>query len=85
MRTDAPQVGPNLTIDTFASRFEGEDAVAAMPVVDDEQVLGVIGRKRLQRLGRRRFAATRAADVMVAPPQVPFLAPATSCGTRWTG
>ncbi len=38
-------------------------------------MLGVIGTKRLQRLGRRRFAATRAADVMSTPPEIPFLAP----------
>ena len=75
MRTDTPQVAPNLTIDTFASSFEGEAAVPAIPVVDDERVLGVIGTKRLQRLGRRRFAATRAADVMSIPPEIPFLAP----------
>ncbi len=44
MRVDVPFVGPNLTIDTFASRFEGQDAVAAMPVVDDDKVVGVVGR-----------------------------------------
>ena len=75
MRTDPPQVAPNLTIDTFASSFEGEAGVPAIPVVDDERVLGIIGTERLQRLGRRRFAATRAADVMATPPEVPFLAP----------
>jgi len=38
-------------------------------------VLGVVGAKRLQRLGRRKFAATRAADVMATPPAARFLAP----------
>ena len=75
MRVDVPFVGPNLTIDTFANRFEGADAVAAMPVVDDDKVVGVLGRKRLVRLGRRRFGGTRVEDVMGAPPQVPVLAP----------
>lgn len=74
-RTDVPQVAPNLTIDTFASSFEGDDRLPAVPVVDDERVVGVIGTRRLQRLGRRRFAETRAADVMSKPPEVPFLAP----------
>ncbi len=37
MRVDVPFVGPNLTIDTFANRFEGPDAVTAMPVVDDDK------------------------------------------------
>jgi Zn-dependent protease/CBS domain-containing protein len=75
MRVDVPFVGPNLTIDTFANRFEGADAVAAMPVVDDDKVVGVLGRKRLVRLGRRRFGGTRVEDVMAAPPQAPVLAP----------
>lgn len=75
MTADPPFVGPNLTVDTFANRYEGPEGVAALPVVDDERVLGVIGRRRLQRLGRRRFGATRAADVMAVPPQAPLLAP----------
>jgi len=33
----------------------------------------VIGKRRLQRLGRRRLGGTRAEDVMAAPPQAPFL------------
>jgi CBS domain-containing protein len=68
-------VGPNLTIDTFADRYEGPEGVPAMPVVDDDRVLGIIGRRRLQRLGRRRFGSTRAVDVMAAPPHTPVLAP----------
>ena len=62
-------------MDTFADRFTGPDAVSALPVVVDDRVLGVIGRKRLQRLGRRKFGATRAEGVMAAPPQAPYLAP----------
>jgi Zn-dependent protease/CBS domain-containing protein len=75
MQRDVPYVAPNLTIDTFAGRFEGPDAVAAMPVVDEDLVVGVVGRKRLVRLGRRRFGRTRVDEVMASPPQVPVLAP----------
>jgi Zn-dependent protease len=75
MREDTPFVGPNLTIDTFVNRYEGAEGVPAIPVVDEEQVLGIIGRRRLQRLGKRRFGTTRAADVMAVPPQAPLLAP----------
>lgn len=74
MQADGPRVPPNLTVDTFADRFQGPDAVTAIPVVEDEVVLGVIGMRRLQRLGRRKFGTVRAADVMAAPPQAPFLA-----------
>lgn len=75
MQRDVPYVAPNLTIDTFAGRFEGPDALAAMPVVDEDRVVGVVGRKRLVRLGRRRFGRTRVDEVMASPPQVPVLAP----------
>ena len=75
MQRDVPFVGPNLTIDTFAARFEGPDAVTAMPVVDDDIVVGVLGRKRLLRLGRRRFGGTRVDEVMAVPPRAPVLAP----------
>lgn len=75
MEADPPSVGPNLTVDTFADRYEGPDGVPAMPVVEDEHVLGIIGRRRLQRLGRRRFGSTRASEVMTVPPQAPVLTP----------
>ncbi len=75
MEQDVAWVGPHLTIDTFANRYEGEDAVSALAVVDDDRVVGVLGIRRLKRLGRRRYAATRVADVMATPPQVPLLAP----------
>jgi Zn-dependent protease/CBS domain-containing protein len=75
MERDVPFVGPGLTIDTFASRFEGPDAVTAMPVVEDDVVVGVLGRKRLMRLGRRRFGGTRVDEVMAVPPRAPVLAP----------
>ena len=75
MEADPPSVGPNLTVDTFADRYEGPEGIPAMPVVDDEHVLGIIGRRRLQRLGRRRFGSTRASDVMAVPPLAPVLTP----------
>lgn len=75
MRSDVPRIDAGLTVDTFADRYEGEDSTSCLPVVDGDMVVGVIGVRRLQRLGRRRFAATRAADVMATPPGAPLLAP----------
>jgi Zn-dependent protease/CBS domain-containing protein len=72
---NGPVIGPNLTIDTFADRFEGEGGVPAIPVVEEGRVLGVVGVRRLQRLGRKRFATTRAAEVMAVPPEAPVLDP----------
>jgi Zn-dependent protease len=72
---DGPVVGPNLTIDTFADQYEGEAGVSAIAVVEEGRVLGVVGERQLRRLGRRRFASTRARDVMAVPPDAPVLAP----------
>jgi Zn-dependent protease/predicted transcriptional regulator len=75
---DGPVIGPSLTIDTFASRYEGEGGVPAIAVVEEGRVIGVVGIRSLQRLGRKRFATTRAADVMAGPPEAPILAPGDS-------
>ena len=74
-RRDVPRVGPSLTVDTFADRFEGPDRVSCLPVVDGDTVLGVIGRRRLRRIGRGRLATMRASEVMQVPPAAPFLSP----------
>lgn len=75
MERDVPQLAATLTLDTFADRFAGPDALASAPVVDDATPLGVVGAGRLRRIARRAWATTRAADVMSAPPGAPFLAP----------
>ncbi len=75
IRSDVPHIDPALTVDTFAARYEGDDGYTCLPVVDGDTPVGVIGTRRLQRLGRRRFADTRAADVMAVPPIARFLEP----------
>jgi Zn-dependent protease/predicted transcriptional regulator len=71
-------VPPQLTVDTFADRLiEGGDG-SALPVVRDEEVLGVIGAAQLKRLGRRAWPNTRAEQVMVGPPSMATLAPGDS-------
>ena len=74
-RSEVPRIDPALTVDTFAARLEGDDGYTCLPVVEGDTPLGVIGARRLQRLGRRRFADTRAADVMASPPAARFLEP----------
>ena len=47
MERDPPLWGRTY-LDTFADRFDGPDAVTAMPVVDDDRVVGMIGERRLR-------------------------------------
>jgi Zn-dependent protease/CBS domain-containing protein len=75
MEPEGPIVTPNLTLDTFADRYQGEAAVPAVAVVEEGRVVGVIGVRRLQRLRKDRFAMTRAGEVMATPPAAPILAP----------
>lgn len=76
MLRDVPHVGPGLTVDTFASQLGIGGAPRAMPVLDGERVLGVIGMGALRRLGPRRLATARAGEVMATPPQAPLVGPA---------
>jgi CBS domain-containing protein len=71
-------VPPQLTVDTFADRLmQGGDG-SALPVVRDDEVLGVIGSGQLKRLRRGSWPTTRAEDVMVGPPSMSTLSPSDS-------
>jgi Zn-dependent protease/CBS domain-containing protein len=73
MEREVPSVAPNLTVDTFGDRLlEGGDG-SAMPVLDAEEIVGLIGATQLRRLRRGAWATTRAEDLMVSPPRLTFL------------
>jgi Zn-dependent protease len=75
MDKEVGSVAPHLTVDTFADRLlEGGDGVA-MPVLQDEAVVGLIGASQLRRLRRKAWETTRAEDLMVAPPTLPLVGP----------
>ncbi len=74
---DAASVPPGLTVDTFADRITAGAEGSAVPVIRDDQIIGVIGTSQLRRLRRASWATTRAEDVMVAPP-APGLTPGDS-------
>jgi Zn-dependent protease/CBS domain-containing protein len=73
---DVPRLVPGLTVDTFAERLLGPDGIRALPVMDGDTVLGVVGVGRIRRLGRARLPTARASDIMAVPPAAPLLAPA---------
>ncbi|HEY5629732.1 MAG TPA: site-2 protease family protein [Candidatus Limnocylindrales bacterium] len=70
---DVPHVGPGLTVDTFAGQLGNDGAPRAMPVLDGEHVLGVIGLGALRRLGAKRLSTARVGDVMATPPAAPLV------------
>jgi Zn-dependent protease len=74
MERGVSSIPPNLTVDTFAQRvLDGSDA-PALPVVSDEQIVGIVGIAQLRRLRRGSWSTTRAQDLMVAPPLLPIVA-----------
>jgi Zn-dependent protease len=74
MERGVSSIPPNLTVDTFAQRvLDGSDA-PALPVVSDEQIVGIVGVAQLRRLRRGSWSTTKAEDLMVAPPLLPIVA-----------
>ena len=73
MEREVPSVAPNLTVDTFGDRLLESGDGSALPVLRDEEIVGVIGATQLRRLRRGAWATTRAEDLMVSPPRLPFL------------
>jgi len=69
-------VHPGLTVDTFAAQLlDGASPVTAVPVVEGDDVVGLLGIGQVRRLLPARWASTRVADVMAKPPRLTFLAP----------
>jgi CBS domain-containing protein len=75
MERDVDTVPPNLTVDTFAERLLDGVGGLAVPVLRDDELIGLIGSSQLKRLGRRSWPTTRAEDLMVAPPELPLCGP----------
>jgi Zn-dependent protease/CBS domain-containing protein len=69
-------VNPGLTVDTFAAQLlDGESPVTSVPVVQGDDVVGLLGVGQVRRLRRTAWASTRVEDVMAKPPRLTFLAP----------
>ena len=76
MEPAPPTVNPGLTVDTFATQLlDGSSAVSAVPVVQGEAVVGLLGIGQVRRIRPSAWAATRVEDVMARPPRLTFLAP----------
>jgi len=67
-------VHSGLTLDTFASQLmEGTSGTTAVPVTEDDRVVGLVGLRQVNRLRRDKWPQTRVGDVMVKPPRLPLL------------
>lgn len=76
MERDTPTVHPGLTVDTFAGQLlDGEVPTTAIPVIERDEVVGILGAKQVQRIRPGTWATTRVEEVMVKPPRLPIVAP----------
>jgi Zn-dependent protease/predicted transcriptional regulator len=74
MEADPVTVSPNLTIDTFAAQLiDGESPMTAVPVMEGDLVVGILGVAQVRRIPRARWTTTRVEEAMVKPPKMTFL------------
>jgi Zn-dependent protease/CBS domain-containing protein len=76
MERSPATVHPGLTVDTFAQQLlDGDSPMTAVPVVEGEEVVGVLGVRQVRRIRASDWATTRVGEVMLRPPKLTFLAP----------
>jgi Zn-dependent protease/CBS domain-containing protein len=76
MEPDVPTVNPSLTVDTFAAQLlDSASPVTAVPVVQGDEIVGLLGIGQVRRLRPGAWASTRVEDVMARPPRLTFLGP----------
>jgi Zn-dependent protease/predicted transcriptional regulator len=75
MEHDLATITPQLTLDTFATGLLDGTVTPALPVLDADEVVGIVGPAQVGAVARRNWSATRTAEVMVAPPDMPTARP----------
>ena len=74
MEPDPVTVSPSLTIDTFAAQLiDGESPMTAVPVVEHDQVVGILGVTQVRGIPQARWTSTRVEEAMVKPTKLTFL------------
>lgn len=79
MEPDPITVSPSLTVDTFAAQLiDGSSPLTAVPVLRDDEVVGLLGARQVRMLRRDAWTTKRVEEVMVRPPKLELLAPTDS-------
>jgi Zn-dependent protease/predicted transcriptional regulator len=71
MEPDLSTISPQLTLDTFATGVLDGSVTPALPVLDADEVVGIVGAAQVRAVARRNWSSTRTAEVMVGPPEMP--------------
>jgi len=75
MEPDFETVTPQLTLDTFAASILDGTVGPALPVVQEDAVVGIVGASQVRAVPKRKWASTRIADVMVGGDAMPVATP----------
>jgi Zn-dependent protease/predicted transcriptional regulator len=76
MEAAGATVHPTLTLDTFAAQvLDGDSGTTAVPVTENDEVVGLVGVRQLNRVRRGKWPDTRVQDVMIRPPRLVLLSP----------
>ncbi len=78
MDRNVATISPTLTLDTFASQILDGSAAMAIPVMRDNELLGLIGVREIRGLRRDRWPTTRAEDAMIGVRRLPVIGPETT-------
>ena len=75
MEPQLQTLSPQLTLDTFAGGVLDGSALPALPVVQDDIVVGIVGAAQLRQVAQRNWPSTRTEDVMVGGDDLPVASP----------
>jgi Zn-dependent protease len=71
MEPNVETISPQLTLDTFAAGVLDGSVIPALPVVRDDEVIGIVGASQLRMIPPGRWSSTRTEDVMVGGADLP--------------
>jgi len=75
MEKDLATISPQLTLDTFAAGILDGTVTPALPVLRDDELVGIIGLAQVRAVAQRNWPSTRTEDVMVGKPDMPTASP----------
>ena len=75
MEKDLSTISPQLTLDTFAAGVLDGTVTPALPVLRDDELVGIIGLAQVRAVAQRNWSSTRTEDVMVSKPDMPTASP----------
>jgi Zn-dependent protease len=78
MEREVNGVPPGLTLDTFGEQLLDGTASSPVPVLHDEELVGMVGVRQVRGVRRSRWPTTHAGDLMVPADTVPTVSPETT-------